>query len=200
MVRPDPFRIADPFPLPPRLVQSAYAKLEVVLSGDQERIAALGPLERLDHPWEPARCGRALRAELWRWLEDVAGWVNHEYGWGVERLIPPCWPRHPHIAHELAVLADQRYSAGQSFHGGPLEEWHRYSLPMFLERMTTRMGNRCVSRHDDWPAAARFHTYSSQQSVTERRALFDDDASTTSRHLALVDLDTAEVIDDGGQP
>ena len=71
---------------------------------------------------------------------------------------------------------------------------------MFLERMTARLGNRCVSRHDDWPAAARYRTFTSQQSVTDRRALFDDDASTTSRHLALVDLDTAEVIDDGGQP
>jgi hypothetical protein len=198
--------MAEPFPLPARLVQSAYAKLDVVLSGDQDRIPALGPLERLDHPWEPARCGRALRAELWLWLDEVAAWVNHDYGWGVERLIPPCWPAHPHIAHELAVLADQRYSAGRAFHGGPLEEWHRYSLPLFLERMTTRLGSRCVNRHDEWPAVARFHSYTSPQSVTDRRARFDDDASTTSstastsRHLALVDLDTAEVIDDGGQP
>ena len=171
----------------------------VLVRVTEERIAALGPLERLDHPWEPARCGRALRAELWHWLEDVAGWVNHEYGWGVERLIPPCWPRHPHIAHELAVLADQRYSAGQSFHGGapggvaPVQPAH-------------------VSRADDHPAGEPVRQPARRlacrgpvphlqlaASVTERRALFDGDASTTSRHLALVDLDTAEVIDDGGR-
>lgn len=199
MVRSDPARIAEPFPLPPRLVQLAYAKLEVVLSGDDEMIAALGPLEQLDRPWEPARCGKALRGELWRWLDDFAAWVNHEFGWGVERLIPPCWPQHPHIAHELAVLADQRYTAGQAFHGAPLEEWHRFSLPLFLDRMAARLGARCVSRHDEWPAAARFHTFTSQLAVTERRARFDEDASTSPRHLVLVNLDTG-VIDDGGQP
>ena len=99
------------------------------------------------------------------------------------------------------MLADQRYSAGQAFHGGALEEWHRYSLPH-------------VPRADDRPAGepvrqparrlARRGPVPRLQLASSRslsgRPLFDDDASTTSRHLALVDLDTGEVIDDGGQP
>ncbi|MEP6648600.1 MAG: hypothetical protein ABJA74_01615 [Lapillicoccus sp.] len=133
-------RIVEPFPAPPRLVGKAYAKLQVLQTGTDEQIAALGPLELLERPWEPTRCGPATRRQLWDWLDDVAAWVNHEFGWGVDRLIPPCWPQHPHIAHELAVLADQRYTAGQAFHGGALEEWHRFSLPLFLERMTSRLG------------------------------------------------------------
>ena len=126
----------------------------------RRRSAALGPLELLERPWDPDRCGPATRRQLWDWLDDVAAWVNHEYGWGVERLIPPCWPQHPHIAHELPVLADQRYTAGQAFHGGALEEWHRYTLPLFLERMTARLGNRCVTRHEDVarrPPVPRLH-------------------------------------------
>ena len=139
MVRPDPFR-RRAVPAAAAAGPSAYAKLEVVLSGDQERIAALGPLERSNVPGtRPAAVEPCDAPSCGDWLDDVAAWVNHEYGWGVERLIPPCWPRHPHIAHELAVLADQRYTAGQAFHGGALEEWHRYSLPH-------------VSRADDRPA------------------------------------------------
>ena len=139
----------------------AYAKLGWSCPATRTRSPRPRAAGAVDRPWEPDRCGRALAAELWDWLDDVAAWVNHEYGWGVERLIPPCWPQHPHIAHELAVLADQRYTAGQAFHGGALEEWHRYSLPLFLERMTARLGNRCVSRHDEWPAAPRYRAYTS---------------------------------------
>src|SRR5690349_13193934 len=98
--------IVQPFPAPTRLVDRAYAKLRVLAGGTDDQIRDLGPLERLERPWDPTRCGPATRQQLWDWLDDVAAWVNHEYGWGVERLIPSCWPHHPHIAHELAVLAD----------------------------------------------------------------------------------------------
>ncbi len=199
MVRPAADRMVEPFPTPPRLVEKAYAKLRVLDTGTDEEIEALGRLELLDQPWEPTRCAPAVRRQVWDWLDDVAAWVNHEYGWGVERLIPPCWPAHPHITHELAVLADQRYTAGLAFHGGPAEEWHRYSLPMFLERMSYRLGSRCVNRHDEWPAAARFHTFTSPPATAERTVRFDDDTATTPRRLALVDLDTAELVD-GDEP
>ncbi len=193
-------RIVEPFPAPPRLVETAYAKLRVVLTGTDEQIAALGPLERLDRPWDPAQCSRAIRDQVWYWLDDVAAWVNHEYGWGVERLIPPCWPAHPHIAHELAVLADQRYTAALAFHAGAVEEWHRYSLPLFLDRMTARLGNRCVTKHDEWPAAARYRAFTTGPAAADRHARFDEDSSTRPRRLALVDLDTAEVIDQEERP
>ena len=191
-------RVVESFPAPPRLVAKAYSKLRVLQTGSDEEIRALGPLELLERPWDPDRCGPATRRQLWDWVDDVSAWLNHEYGWGVERLIPPCWPAHPHIAHELPVLADQRYTAGEAFHSGALEEWHRYSLPLFLERMITRLGNRCVTRHDEWPAAPRYRAFTSPQTTSDRSLRFDDDTSTPSRHLAVVDLDTAEVIRPAG--
>jgi hypothetical protein len=30
----------------------------------------------------------------------------------VADVIPLCWPQHPHLVHEIAVLADQRRRAG----------------------------------------------------------------------------------------
>jgi hypothetical protein len=216
MVTPAPVPLVEAFPAPPRLVARAYAKLQVLLTGTEEHIRELGPPELLERPWDPNRCGPATRRQLWDWLDEVAAWVNHEYGWGVDRLIPPCWPAHPPIAHELAVLADQRYTAGQAFHGGGLEEWHRYGLPLFLERMTTRLGPRCVTRHDEWPAASRYHAFTSPPATSECADRFDADAAAITaalatanghnmaaavpRHLALVDQDTGEILDDGHQP
>ncbi len=197
-------RVVESFPPPPRLVAKAYSKLQVLQTGNEEAIRGLGPLELLERPWDPDRCGPASRRQLWDWLDDVAAWVNHEYGWGVERLIPPCWPQHPHIAHELPVLADQRYTAGQAFHSGALEEWHRFTLPLFLERMTARLGNRCVTRHDEWPAAPRYRAFTSPQATSDRSARFDEDTSTPPRHLAVVDVNTGQVIREAhpatGQP
>jgi hypothetical protein len=46
-------------------------------------------------------------------LEALVTWLNHEYVWDVANVIPPCWP-HPHLVHEIAVLADQRHRAGQA--------------------------------------------------------------------------------------
>ena len=187
-------RVLGSFPAPPRLVATAYSKLQVLQTGSDEEIRSLGPLELLERPWDPERCGPATRRQLWDWVDDVAAWVNHEYGWGVERLIPPCWPAHPHIANELPVLTDQRYTAGQAFHSGALEEWHRYTLPLFLERMTARLGNRCVTRHEEWPAAPRYRAFTLPQAISDRSALFAADTATASRHLAVVDLDTGDVI------
>ena len=66
--------------------------------GSQEaRSAALSELAR---PWDPASCPPLLRKELWVWLDRVAGWFNHEYTWQADRVIPSCWPAHPHIVHE----------------------------------------------------------------------------------------------------
>ena len=92
----------------------------------------------------------------------------------------PAGPQHPHIAHELPVLADQRYTAGQAFHSGALEEWHRYTLPLFLERMTARLGNRCVTRHEEWPAAPRYRAFTSPQAISDRSARFDADTATAA--------------------
>jgi hypothetical protein len=101
--------LVHPFPMPGRRVALAYQELNIAANGTPEQKAALGPLADLPKPWEPETCeDPALRSELWSWLEDFAIWLNHEYAWDIASLIPACWPRHPHIVHEMAVLADQR--------------------------------------------------------------------------------------------
>jgi len=194
--------VTRPFPLPERLVQSAYRELQIAQYGSAEEQEAVGRPETLDRPWDPPSCKPAVRQQVWAWLEEVAAWVNHEYGWGVDRLIPACWPAHPPIAHELAMLADQRRTAGIALVSDPLEEWHRYSLPLFLDRMVARLGNRCVTRHEQWPASARYRAYCSDETRRERIAWFGDDLNGSRPDptaydpplLALVEVSTGEVI------
>jgi hypothetical protein len=96
-----------------------------------------------------------LRTEVWSWLEAVVSWLNHEHVWDVADVIPPCWPLHPHLVHEIAVLADQRHRAGQALTSDPLEEWHCHGLPSFTERMRSRLRTtvKKIISHG-WPRAA----------------------------------------------
>jgi hypothetical protein len=80
-----------------------------------------------------------LREQLWLWLDAVVGCLVTEYVWEVADTIPACWPQHPHLVREIAVLADQRRRAGHAFTSDALEEWHRYSLATFTERMKSRL-------------------------------------------------------------
>ena len=115
---------------------------------------------------------------MWAWLDQVADWVNHEYVWQPDRFIPSCWPAHPHIAHELAVIADLRRTAGYAFSGDALEEWHRYALPAFLDRVSSRMGTCCgPAKHDDWPAAGRHREFRSERAIGNRSELFNRDTA-----------------------
>ncbi len=115
----------------------------------------------LPRPWDPATCPTRLRADVWSWCEHVAAWLNHEYCWRPDTMIPACWPAHPHIARELAALAVLRFTADRSRSPEPIEEWHRTIYPMFCQRMTDRLGeSTCrTGKHTDWPAAARHATY-----------------------------------------
>ena len=197
--------VTRPFPEPGRLVVAAYRELDIAQAGTTQESAVLGRVEALGRPWDPPSCSPAVRKQVWAWLDEVAGWVNHEHGWGVDRLIPPCWPAHPHIGHELAVLADQRRTAELALTSELLEEWHRYSLPMFLDRLVRRLGNRCLTKHDEWPAAARHRAYLSEASQQQRAGWFADDLATTratTAHtdsdfgpFAVVNRDTGELLD-----
>jgi hypothetical protein len=84
-------------------------------------------------------------------VEAVVVWLVTEYVWEATDTIPACWPQHPHLVHEIAVLADQRRRAGHAFTSDALEEWHRYSLPAFTERMKSRLGSHCEDGHQPWP-------------------------------------------------
>lgn len=79
--------------------------------------------------------------------------------------------QHPHIAHELAVLACLRVEAEAATAPDELESWHREALPQFLDRMTARLGeSSCrTGTHTDWPAAARHDAYHSEQPVADRQ-------------------------------
>ncbi len=165
-----------PFPPAPPQVRQALVTLAIVRSGDPEAIAELGDIEDLPRPWDPPTCPDELRQQLWLWCDDVALWLNRTYAWRPAALIPGCWPRHPHLTHELPVLACLREQADST---GPelLEEWHRHALPLFLDRLGARLGeSTCrVGKHQDWPAAARYDHSTQPAAVTERHDLIHAD-------------------------
>jgi hypothetical protein len=196
--------IIQPFPAPGRFVQLAYRELELVSSGAQDQLLTLRDLRDLPRPWDPASCETPqLRKEVWSWLEAVVTWLNQEYVWDVAAVIPPCWPQHPHLVHEIAVLADQRRRAGLALTSDVLEEWHRYSLPSFTERMKTRLGNHCQEDHQSWPARGRYTRHIAEASHHRRMDIYAADAQAAkslnrqahSPRLGLIDLDTGEIND-----
>ena len=194
--------LIQPFPVPGRLVQLAYRELELVSNGVQDQLLVLRELRDLPRPWDPATCQTPqLRKEVWSWLEAVVTWLNHEYVWDVADVIPPCWAQHPHLVHEIAVLADQRRRAGLGLSSDALEEWHRYSLPSFRERMKTRLRGYCQEDHQSWPAKGRHTRHIAEASRHRRmhayaadlRALRSLHRQTQSPRLGVVDLDTGEI-------
>ena len=150
--------LALPFPPPdgPEL-SAAYKELYLAAHGDDATKKAIGDPALLPRPWDPPTCRkRQLRRELWEWLDAVVIWFNTEYVWDpTAGMIPPCWPQHPHLVHEIAILADQRRRAGIDTSSNSLEEWHRYAVPAFLERLRQRTRSHCDEHHQAWPARTR---------------------------------------------
>jgi hypothetical protein len=169
------------FPTPGRLVSSALNDLHVARTGDEKARKRLGAVHALARPWDPPSCPPLLRQELWQWLDSVAGWLNHEYSWGAERVIPACWPAHPHIVHELAALACLRLAVGHALTVDPLEDWHRYAVPTFYDRMTARLGAQpCTpGSHKPWPGKTRYADYQSADAVAKRDHSYVNDAGAT---------------------
>jgi len=215
-----PRPIALGFPNPGPALRQAYHDLWVAnlpaseAKNHPELIAEqqqLGDPNLLPRPWEPATCtDRTLRWGLWLWLEAVADWINTEYVWDPTGAppIPDCWPQHPHLVHELAVLADQRRRCTLGADSDLLENWHRYVLPGFVERMRHRLKQNCDDgTHQPWPGASRYVRFSNTELVERRRARFAEDARTLTgtrgRRLAViakseelaVDLQTGELFE-----
>lgn len=148
-----------PFPAPPGPVLRQLEVLAAAATGSEQQRAALEDLAGLALPWDPGTCDEALLGHLWPWCDQVAAWVNHTYAWRPQHMIPACWARHPHLAAELPGLAVSRWRARGTLAPALLEDWHRYTLPGFLERMRDRLGDsscRTNGTHQAWPAAARF--------------------------------------------
>lgn len=171
--------ILTKFPPPPPSVARVLDQHQVLRRGNADEIAAEGNLLNLPRPWAPGSCEDYLRAAIWDWCEEVAGWLNHEYAWRPAQLIPPCWPHHPHIAHELPVLAVLRLAAESSTGPELLEEWHRTTLPSFFDRMLTRLGETgCrTGKHVAWPGESRHVSYTSKQSIDDRQTLYFSDTN-----------------------
>lgn len=202
-----------PFPKAGRLVEHAYWEITIAAAGTPEQVKALGDIRRLPKPWEPATCTHPdLRLDLWAWLDDVVTWINHEHIWDTASFIPTCWPNHPHLIHDLAVLADQRRRAGNANTSDALEDWHRYALPAFLDRMRAQLKSHCEDGHQTWPSTSRHARHTSDPHRRHRHQSFKRDieamaptgqldlASPGGARLHLVDgvlLDetTGEIVD-----
>lgn len=166
------------FPEPPAEVRELLEVMETILRGDADAITELGDVKGLCPPWLPSGCPPEIRQQMWLWCDDVAGWINRHYVWRPTAMIPACWPRHPHIAQELPVLTCLHFDALNSTSPVLLEDWHRQTLPQFLERLASRLGeSTCrTGTHDSWPAAARYKTFTGPTAVQERHELFHTDA------------------------
>ena len=169
--------IIEAFPMPGPLVEDAYDALEHKnLTPAEVQLEDRGA-RLLPRPWDPPTCVLPeLREEVWDWLERVVVWLNREYVWDIAGVIPACWVSHPHLVHEIAVVADVRRRAGLSMTGTILEEFHRYVLPSFTERMRTRLQSHCEDReHQPWPARGRHVRHCAEESTNARKRLFTED-------------------------
>ncbi|MFC3687276.1 hypothetical protein [Aquipuribacter hungaricus] len=196
--------LVAPFPQPAQLVRLAYRELHIAATGTKEQIDALGDLAQLPRPWDPASCLQPqLRRQVWDWLEQVVTWLNAEYVWDAETAVLPCWPQHPHLVHEIAVLADQRRRAGKELTSDAMEDWHRYSLPAFQDRTRTRTKGHCQDGHEPWPAKGRHTRHTADATRGARAELYDADvlaaqgagspAPSRPPRLSVVDLQTGEL-------
>lgn len=185
--------ITEPFPRAPLEViqmlddlaraQMLTARLGGTDPTVQAELDQFGDVDLLPRPWDPPTCPPAIRTVLWEWLDDVAAWLNGDYAWHVDRVLPPCWPAHPHLAHELALLACLRLQAGQALSPDPIEEWHRWALPSFVDRAQAQLGsNPCPpGKHTTWPARTRYDDFTSELRRQDRRAVFEQDCAAPAR-------------------
>lgn len=200
-----PQSMIHPFPTPGPQVQLAYREINLAINGTPEQQKQIGNPALLPLPWEPATClDPALRHQLWQWLEDVVVWLNREYAWDVAGMIPTCWSCHPHLVHEIAVVADQRRRAGLAMTSDALEEWHRYCLPAFLDRMRTRLKSHCDDDHASWPGRSRHNQHTSDHDTKARQDSYASDLDALparnrgrdqppAPRLGLVDPETGEM-------
>lgn len=193
--------LTDAFPDPGPRLTHAFQILDAAQRDPD--LAKKLDLQTLPRPWQPDRClDPDLRRDLWDWLGHVVTWLNDQYAWDPEDLIPGCWPDHPHLIREVAVVADQ-YRVAQSVpHSTLLEEWHRYTLPMFSDRMRRRLRSHCRDGHAPNPGTAR-HRRDHDKAAALREAAITGDinaaeaaAATGTGHrarLALLNMTTGVV-------
>lgn len=163
--------MARAFPTPSSIIVGALDELRLAAESRPKSARELRRLAELPRPWDPPTCPPELRRLVYAWLDEVAAWINEEHTWRVERVIPICWVDHPHIVHELATVACLRWEAEYAVSAAVLEEWHRYALPMFLDRVGQRIGSTgCPpGRHQPNPGATRNGLYRGEPEAAGRR-------------------------------
>lgn len=176
-----------PFPEPGPSIRTTMEQLQqatIEPPADEDELRELAQMPR---PWDPATCTSLIRTELWSWLDLVAMWVNEQHLWNVTRPgIPECWPAHPHLVHDLAVLACSRYYTSFAATPAALEDWHRYGLPAFLERLRDRLGDGCQpGKHQPRPRRERDESHASQPVRSGRKRRHRDDVERASDPAAV---------------
>jgi len=168
-----------PFPQPGPLIRAAMEQLQLATVQPPIDEIEWRQLARLPRPWDPASCTGQVRSETWEWLDLVAMWVNEQHLWNVTRPgIPECWPEHPHLVHDLAVLACSRYFTSFAVTPTCLEDWHRYDLPGFLERLRERLGDACQpGKHQPRPRLERDQSHASARMRAARTQRHRDDVN-----------------------
>ena len=137
----------------------------------------------LPRPWDITTCTDPdLRRDIWEWYDQVVTWFNHEYVWDPSAgMIPPCWPLHPHLIHDIGVLADQRRTIALATNSNSLEEWHRIAIPAFLTRLRDRIKHHCDEQHQPWPARVRFGRHQNAAGSEARKAAYRSDVEPRLR-------------------
>lgn len=162
--------LVRPVAAPGELLAAVHTEWDVIEEGHH-------PYEvDLPRPWDPASCtARSLRQQLWEWLDQFVRWVNEECLWDPGDFIPPCWPQHPHLVHEIAVLAEQRRQAGRTSTAAALEHWQTHTLPAFLSRCHARLRRHCETGHEPTPGASAHSRYQALPEVKARNESFEKD-------------------------
>lgn len=198
----EPKALTQPFPKPGPAVAHAYRELHLAIEGNEDQKKSLGNPSTLPRPWIPSTCTQPqLRIELWNWLEAAVTWINHELVFAPDDALPCCWPHHAHLVHEIAVLVDLRYRAETALDSHPLEEWHRYALPAFIERMRHRVRQHCDHHHaNPVPHRGRFSRHISNEHAQQRCHAYAADVRSLSEQPAGGDAEsktpTLRVVDD----
>lgn len=173
-------RVVAPFPRPGVLVTKAMQDLHLATLDPPYLDDDLTRVRQLPRPWDPGNCTGSVRNELYRWLDDVAHWINTQHLWGVNTPgVPECWPAHPHIVHDLATVACGRFYCSATTTPDELEDWHRHTLPLFLSRLHERLGESCPpGRHTDPPRRERNRRFASDPPRDTRQRAFARDLLT----------------------
>lgn len=174
-------KLVQPFPRPGQPLQTLFDQLQDLADETSFGVRVDTDTSAKPRPWDPATVtATEERMQLWTWLTQVVDWLNAEYAWDVDNLIPACWPQHPHLVHEIAVLADQRRIAGVAYTSEPLAVWHQVTLPGFWDRMHEQVRSHCEERHSNWPARARHQRQTSIEAWQVRNDILLSDIKTLS--------------------